>query len=155
MLRKVVSQIEFEVRQIDELLEKYIELIQRSLNTTPDLVEITALASVLHSFYNGLENIFLAVAKSVDGKVPSGPQWHRDLLSQMTKSTSERGQVIKGRKGQVLGKYLAFRHFFRHSYSFFLDWNELINLVEPLYQVWVEVRGDLEHFIAILQQGRN
>ena len=38
---------------------------------SPDLVEITALASVLHSFYNGLENVFLSISKAVDADVPT------------------------------------------------------------------------------------
>jgi hypothetical protein len=38
---------------------------------------MTALASVLHSFYNGLENIFLSIARHVDQQVPTGDRWHR------------------------------------------------------------------------------
>ena len=94
MHEKVASQISFEIGQIDELLESYSELLKRTQTETPNLVEITALASVLHSFYNGLENIFLTVAKKIDQKVPKTTQWHRDLLTQMTKTTSKRGQVL-------------------------------------------------------------
>ena len=39
------------------------------------MVERTALGSVLHSFYTGLEGIFLTVAKRVDEQVPSGNRW--------------------------------------------------------------------------------
>jgi hypothetical protein len=31
---------------------------------------------------------------------------------------------------------LGFRHFYRHGYSFFLEWDELEELVTPLAEVW-------------------
>ncbi|MFQ5674752.1 MAG: hypothetical protein ACE5G1_02560 [bacterium] len=58
MIEKVISQIEFEIGQIDQLLESYAELFERAKSDIPNMVDITALGSVLHSFYNGLENIF-------------------------------------------------------------------------------------------------
>ena len=74
MTKKTISQIEFEIGQIDRLFEAYADLLERIHENKPDLVEITALASVLHSFYNGLENIFLSIAKGIDMDVPIGSQ---------------------------------------------------------------------------------
>ena len=62
----------FEIGQIDQLLAVYADLVERVQQRPPDLVEITAIASVLHSFYNGLENIFLSIAKGVDQQVYTG-----------------------------------------------------------------------------------
>jgi len=56
---KVEAQVRFEIGQIDRLLDSYADLLERALHTPPNLIELTAIASVLHSFYNGLENIFL------------------------------------------------------------------------------------------------
>ena len=58
----VVSQVTFEIGQIDQLLAVYADLVERVQQRPPDLVEMTAMASVLHSFYNGLENIFLSIS---------------------------------------------------------------------------------------------
>jgi hypothetical protein len=90
LVDKAISQVRFEIEQVDQLLETYADLLERVQRNTPDLIEVTAVASVLHSFYNGLESIFLAIAKGIDADVPSGAQWHRDLLTQMAKSTSKR-----------------------------------------------------------------
>ena len=60
---KAVSQLKFELHQIDNMLGSYEELLARCKEQEPSLVELTAAASVLHSFYNGVENIFLVVAK--------------------------------------------------------------------------------------------
>ncbi|MFB3040637.1 MAG: hypothetical protein ACE1ZS_02375 [Candidatus Poribacteria bacterium] len=38
------------------------------------MVEITALGSVLHSFYNGIENIFLSILKRCDQEQLTGDQ---------------------------------------------------------------------------------
>ncbi|HZQ07472.1 MAG TPA: hypothetical protein VFD70_12905 [Anaerolineae bacterium] len=81
---RVAHHVVFEIGQIDELFTIYADLLSRVQQREPDTVEIAAVASVLHSFYNGVENIFLTIAKGLDKRVPSGPQSHRDLIVQMT-----------------------------------------------------------------------
>ncbi|NLW55485.1 MAG: hypothetical protein GX050_02470 [Firmicutes bacterium] len=63
---RIKSQIQFQIQQIDKLLKMYSQLLKECREKEPDLVEITAIASVLHSFYNGLENIFEIIAKRID-----------------------------------------------------------------------------------------
>lgn len=53
-----VRRVQFEILQINQLLETYQDLLDRVVHKSPDLVEVTALASVLHSFYTGVESIF-------------------------------------------------------------------------------------------------
>lgn len=152
MIEKIISQVTFEIGQIDQLLESYAELFKRAQADVPNLVNITALASVLHSFYNGLEKIFLTIAKRIDMKVPKTTQWHRDLLTQMTETTSKRGQVLTTDIAHRLADYLGFRHFYRHSYSFFLEWDELEKLVIPLQEVWEKVETELQVFLGSLNK---
>jgi hypothetical protein len=149
--KKAISQIAFEIEQIDKLLASYSELLHRSQTGTPNLVEITALASVLHSFYNGMENIFLTIAKRIDSQLPQTDRWHRDLLTQMTQATSKRNQVLTNELANRLTDYLGFRHFYRHSYSFFLEWDELEKLVTLLEGLWVDVKVELEAFVDSLR----
>ena len=145
----------FEIGQIDQLLTAYADLLERVQQRTPDLVEVTAIASVLHSFYNGLENIFLSIAKGLDQQVPTGSQWHRDLLVQMSQQTANRGGVISAELARKLADYLGFRHFHRHSYSFFLEWGELKKLVTPLQEVWAQVKEELYKFLESLNSSEN
>lgn len=143
---RAIREIELEIGQIDQLLISYDDLLERVQVRDPDLVELTAVASVLHSFYNGLENIFLSIAKRIDADVPEGPQWHRDLLTQMTKSTSLRAAVMTPEMAERLANYLAFRHFYRHSYSFFLEWDELEGMIVALEDTWDQVKNQLLQF---------
>ena len=128
---RIKSQIQFQIQQIDKLLKMYNQLLKECREKEPDLVEITAIASVLHSFYNGLENIFEIIAKRIDNGIIQGEQWHKRLLSEMVSKNDKRSAVITNDLKDKLIEYMGFRHFFRHSYSFFLDWDELKKLVLP------------------------
>ena len=150
MTKKVLAQVNFEIGQIDHLLESYAVVLEKAQVVEPDLVETTAVASVLHSFYNGLENIFLSIAKGVDSVVPNTPKWHRDLLTQMTKPTLSRGQVLTPETAQLLTEYVGFRHFYRHSYSFTLDWSEMQGLAASLDVVWNAAKSEVQAFLTDL-----
>jgi len=154
LTEQVTTQVEFEITQIDRLFEAYADLLERSQRSTPELVEMTALASVLHSFYNGVENIFLSVAKGLDKDVPTGFEWHGELLVRMTQARPSRGQVISAELAQKLTDYLGFRHFYRHSYSLFLEWSKLEKLVIPLQEVWTQVKKEVRLFLDSLSSGR-
>lgn len=151
MTDELASQIQFEIEQIDRLFSSYADLLARCLEPpVPSLIELTAMASVLHSFYNGLENAFLSIAKELDDSVPRGPRWHRDLLAQMAQATPKRKPVISTTTRQRLTDYLGFRHFYRHAYAFFVDWNELEKLVIPLQAVWAQTKSEFQSFLDTL-----
>ncbi len=150
MSEKVVAQVRFEIEQIDRLLDSYADLLERALRTPPNLIELTAIASVLHSFYNGLENIFLSIAKGINDQVPAGTQWHRDLLAQMAQATPNRVAVLPAELSLRLAGYLGFRHFYRHSYTFYLEWDEVEDLVKGLHGTWSDTKRQLERFLAEL-----
>jgi len=147
LTEKILAQISFEIGQIDHLLESYAAVLEKVQVVEPDLVETTAVASVLHSFYNGLENIFLSIAKGVDSVVPSTPKWHRDLLIQMTKPSQSRGPVLTTETAELLTEYVGFRHFYRHSYSFTLDWSEMQGLAASLDVVWNAAKSEVQAFL--------
>jgi hypothetical protein len=147
LFERVIEEIQFEIDQIDRLFVSYAALFARVHQTQPDLIETTAVASVLHSFYNGLELIFLSIAKRLDRQVPTGERWHQQLLFQMTQSTVQRDHVISTELAQQLDDYLGFRHFYRHSYSFFLDWSQLEKLVIPVETVWSQAKAELTAFL--------
>lgn len=145
------TQINQNIERINELLTAYADLFETIEKQTPDLVQTTALASVLHSFYNGLEGIFVAIAKEIDGELPEGKRWHRDLLEQLSQPNQHRPAVISEALKSQIQEYLAFRHYYRHAYSFFLDWRELQNLVTPLHSVWAQTEQALKQFISTIE----
>lgn len=64
----------------------------------------------------------------------------------MARSAYNRAPVISEGLKEKLVEYLAFRHFYRNSYSFFLKWNEL-KLVDPVLAVWIECKTELKAFV--------
>ncbi len=143
---KTRIKILLEIEQINQLLSTYDDLLVKCQANEPDKIEIAALGSVLHSFYNGLENIFSVIAKEFDKQLPQGLSWHRDLLIQISSKTNVRDSIVSELTRLKLLNYLGFRHFYRHSYSFFLNWNDLEPLVLSLKEVWHEVQTQLlEH----------
>jgi hypothetical protein len=54
----LIQAIKVDLAQIDLLLTTYTSLIDRVQQQSPDVVELAALATVLHSYYNGIE-VFL------------------------------------------------------------------------------------------------
>jgi len=91
---EVREEVEVELEQLGELLASFGEFWDKPLTWRPSLVELAAIASVLHSFYNGAENILRRISIRVDGGLPSGEAWHTELLASMAGTTSLRGAVI-------------------------------------------------------------
>ena len=147
MDKLVKEQIEFKINDIDKLFSEYELIFEKIKTATPDLFDMTISGSVLHSFYNGLENIFEIIAKNVDGNVPSGNKSHQELLLQMTTDTDKRTKVLSEDTYVELRVYATFRHFYRHAYSFQLNWEKMQPLIDNLFIVWNKVKSDLEEFI--------
>lgn len=151
-IEKNISLIDFEITQVEQLLNSYDLLLKKCRTTEPDLIELTAAASVIHSFYNGVENIFLTIAKRIDEQTPLGLQWHRDLLKQMNSKVKNREyQVISESTLTQLIEYMGFRHFYRHSYSFVLKWSEMKRLILNIEDTWVMVKTDIQQFLKQLK----
>lgn len=147
MSEKLAARIQLEITQIDQLFLTYAELFHAASSRSLNLVEVTALASVLHAYYNGLENVFLRIAKDLDNYVPTGSQSHKAILLQMGSEMPVRSAVLSPETILKLAEYLSFRHFYRHSYSFMLDWSKLEPLVASAHYVWLEVKSELTAFV--------
>lgn len=136
--------ISFEIGEIDKLIKSYSVLLIHIKTNEPDLIEITAMATVLHSFYNGVEKIFEIIGKEIDGELPTGIKWHRDLLIQMSRMSDSRNWIISGDLLDKLNGYLGFRHFYRHAYSFQLKWEKLKDLSIEMTEVWEQIKKELQ-----------
>lgn len=141
--------IQRELNELDELMRRYAEAIRLASVDEPDLLHMTALASVLHSFYSGIERIFTEIARHLDDSLPQGDRWHTELWLQMARPTAARTSVLSDETQRLLRRYLAFRHYYRHSYSHSLEWPRLRELTVDLPGVWQSTRADLHKFLAL------
>ncbi len=106
----------------------------------------------LCGFYAGLEHVFETIAREVDGRVPSGPQWHRDLLNQMSLDVPGfRPPILAQETRASLEEYLNFRHLVRNIYTWNLSFERLGALVEGLSPLLVRLQADTDGFFAFLE----
>ena len=110
----------------------------------------------LHDFYTGLERIFAQIAAVVDNNMPSGRDWHRDLLNQMGSALSElRPRVLSAATIQALDEYRRFRHVVRNVYAFEFDATRVEPLINNLHSSFIEVQNELLAFAEFLEQLAN
>lgn len=113
----------------------------------PTRIELRAIASLSHEFYNGVERIFERIAVNVEQGLPRGAFWHVDLLTQMTTAREgKRPAVIDEALHTRLTEYLKFRHFFRHAYSYTLEWKRLRWQAEQMSETLRLLREQLTGF---------
>jgi hypothetical protein len=108
-----------------KILESEYSKIKKMLRMPAEKVayyDRGAVGYILHSFYNGCENIFNSVARFFENDL--GPQsGHKDLLKRMNlEIPGIRPRLIDDDLFRLLDDFRAFRHKFRHLYSFELDW---------------------------------
>jgi len=148
----LIKKIEFEINEIDTLFKEY-ELFFADMNyEEPDLVQKTVMSNILHSFYTGLENIFKRISKDFDYINIVGEGSHRALLNNVYNRNNKREAIIDEETYNLLDEYRKFRHFFRHGYSFQLDWERIKPLSDTLFDLWEKLKEQLYTFIDSLNE---
>ena len=149
----LISDISSEIEKIEELFKSYTSLLLKSKKKNPNFIELNALAMFLHSFYNGLENIFTLIAKKFDERMPSSERWHIELLEQMAKVTEKREKiVITDKTCEDLKEYLGFRHFTRHAYALDINWELMKDLILNINKMKENIITELKLFIESLKK---
>ncbi|MGI5096825.1 hypothetical protein IZU27_03255 [Treponema socranskii] len=143
----VKLKIAFEISQIDELIEKSSVLLQKCILQEPDFIELNAAGAILHSYYNGLESIFLLIRKNIDRTVLSSERWHSELLKSMFTATETRRPLFEKKLYDQLVDYMGFRHFFRHTYGYHLRWDLIKPLLMNIKENWNTVKSNIETII--------
>ncbi|MDR1150457.1 MAG: hypothetical protein LBJ93_02395 [Clostridiales bacterium] len=139
--------ISHEILRINKLLVDMKYFLDSFKTNFPDIVEITAAAQVLHSFYNGIESVTVLFFKHLNEKIPNNFKWHKTLFEMMFGDNSKNIRIVRDEIKKKLERYLLFRHFIRHSYSSELDWNYMSPLIINLEDTWKIIKDDFDSFI--------
>jgi hypothetical protein len=114
-------------------------------------VYLDSVALNMHAFYSGLKRLFELIAKHVDGSLPEGAAWHRDLLFRMADDLPEvRPAVISKELSRELDQYRRFRHLVRNVYATNLKPERISELVERLSLIWPRLSSELQAFSRFL-----
>ena len=144
LARRLATEIESELASLTALGEELGKAPRQD-----DIYSLRARGSILHDFCNGVERVFLRIARELNGGVPRGDQWHRDLVDDMTLEIPEvRPAVIDQDLARALGDYLRFRHLFRNVYGGVLDAERMASLERRLPETLAAFRERVEAFVA-------
>ena len=141
--RRLAAEIEHEIERLEQLREE--------LATAPgdeDTFALRARGSMLHDFYGGIERVFVRLAEELDGGVPQGEQWHRQIVTDMSlEIPGVRPAVIDADLARELGDYLRFRHVFRNVYGSLLEAERMRPLEERLPRVLTAFVSQVRAFL--------
>ncbi len=117
----------------------------KKIEGKPDktVAELAGIGTFLHNFYTGIENILKQILGAKGISIPTSASWHRDLLILASEE-----KIITETTRKQLAKYLAFRHFFVHAYSFLLDESELRLLVDGVFDTYAIFKEEIDAFIS-------
>jgi len=129
------ERIQAEMENVEEALAKLPEATQLP---SLSLLELAGAGALLHSFYNGIENILKQMVRARGLAVPTGETWHRDLIE-----TACCASIISAGIRDSLKEYLAFRHFFSHAYAFHVEPERLEPLVVRAGEAYAALKLEL------------
>ncbi len=155
MWDRLSRQVAVEREQLHRLLETHRPLLVQCSESRPNPIELSALAALLHSFYNGVENILKRISAEIDSAPPSGEFWHRKLLDSMALPRKSRPAAISRVLNDRLSEYLEFRHIFRHAYTFELHWEKMSSLVLGCEETLRLLEAELDKFLREGPAARN
>lgn len=138
-------------RQVEKIVVEAEQALADFPEEAPPLRELRGIGAILHDFYTGIEHISETIAPELNGGLPAGDAWHRELLTNMTLALPGlRPSVFREETARVLDEFLRFRHLFRNVYGFELEWARVRSLLERLPAAWNEVETDLARFLEFL-----
>jgi hypothetical protein len=138
--------------ELDLVVERAVRFSEQAAKTG-DEAYWDAVALNLHGYYSGAERIFEDIARTMEGNLPDGPDWHQRLLFQMSAEIqSIRPAVIDRSTRSCLDEYRAFRHVVRNIYAFKFRPQRLQELAAGLRICFEAVQRDLTAFSGFLEK---
>jgi len=115
LLKEEIS-IEFDF--IDKVIIEILSLKKSLGDRIPSTLEKTAAAAFLAQFYSGIENILKRICKFYDIPLPSGNNWHYELVRRFQTDETPLPLLFDEELANQIGPYRKFRHIFFHGYGF-------------------------------------
>jgi hypothetical protein len=146
----LAARLRVELVELERVVHRAEHLLAKA-QTQGDEDYLDGVALNVHGFYAGIERIFEEIAREIDGSLPAGPEWHRDLLLQMSAEVAgTRPPVIDRATRDCLDEYRGFRHVVRNVYTFSLRPSWLRELVADLPVCYGALTRDLTTFCNFL-----
>lgn len=133
--------------------EKLDALQPEKINKETSENDLILVGYFLSGWYSNFEDIFLKITKEFENKIEDASRWHSELLYRMTLEIEGiRPAVISRKSMKYLDDLLKFRHVFRYSYAFELDWQKMSITIEKWRLGQNLIYKDIENFVNYLDQ---
>jgi len=153
LIRRLQSEINQEISSLEALLRELKTLKPRLAQKEISNLDLRAAGSILHDFYNGVENIFRRVAQELNGGLPAGEDWHKQLLTDMSLDVKGvRPPLVSEDLKLKLQKYLGFRHIFRNVYGFHLEQEQIKVMVKEFPRILSWLKREIAAFQKYLDK---
>jgi hypothetical protein len=138
----LAARIISELKELSVLAKRAEQGLKKAKEKNDDYY-FDSVALNLHSIYSGLERIFERIATAIDSSLPSGTNWHRELLNQMAiEVPGIRPAVISSDLKEKLEEYRGFRHVVRNVYTYRLKPEKIEGLVSMLNTVMAKAETE-------------
>ena len=154
---RLTQRINDECVKIESTVNSIVKALE-DINVLPaaakQYIEET-IANRLSDVYRGIERIFERIADEVDGYLPKGDRWHKDLLEQMTRQRPERQPVISQETFLLLKDLLEFRHKINNIYADEIIYDNTETHAKNIERLYQSFSNDLKMFIDSLAHNKD
>lgn len=151
-IKVLIADIEDDLESISKIKTNFDKFTKDIENKIPDQYQRIVIAYFMHNFYNGCESILKNIALVFENNIDS-QSWHKSILKRMKLDIEDlRPAVISEELYEILDDFRAFRHVFRHVYSYELDWEKEKLVVNKFDEAVVRFEREIKKFTEFLRK---
>ncbi len=143
-----------DINRQTEMIERIYEKIQeRSEGYETNVEKMESLAYQLHNLYCAFEDLTRIVADEFENRISERADWHIRLLKRMTEHIPTiRPALFSQGSFPLLDELRAFRHWFRHAYSYEVEPAKLKIVLRKATELRQKYKTDVQQFLQLLSE---
>lgn len=140
-------------KQLVMIDQIYEEIQHRSKGYETNVERMESLAYQLHNLYCAFEDLMKIVANEFENRIQQRSDWHIQLLRRMmTDIPNIRPALFSQENFFLLDELRAFRHWFRHAYSYRVEPEKLGIVLRKAIELRERLNVDMQQFIQRLSE---
>jgi hypothetical protein len=151
IFQKLAIRIRQEMEDVEYTVKRAASGMEKARQHQDDMY-LDVVALNLHGFYSVIEKVFEKIASRIECSIPSGANWHKELLEQMAKELpGVRPAVISKKTREKLDEYRGFRHIVRNLYTYKFDPKRVERLAFDSPMLLEQLQNELLAFATFLE----
>ncbi|MEW5768012.1 MAG: hypothetical protein AB1797_10390 [bacterium] len=144
------AEIKDQLKEIDKVYQR-IEQRSQDFEKNPERTE--SLSYQLHNLYGAFEDLFEIVAEYFENSIADRERWHVELLRRMKMEISGVRPALISEEGyKMIDELRAFRHRFRHAYTYELDPDRVGLVLKKAMKLKDIYQLEVERFLNLTRQ---